>query len=110
MANSKPASEAVAAARLAALGNQTRLRLFRLLVQAGRGGLNVSDLQHHLEIPASTMAHHLTALARADLVMQNRQGREVISIADFEAMDAVVAYLTDQCCAGVTLRRDRGAA
>ena len=86
---------------LAALGNRTRLRLFRLLVRAGADGLNVGDLQRLLEIPASTLAHHLATLSRAGLVAQERQGREVISRADYAAVDGLVAYLTAECCAGV---------
>jgi len=96
-------SEELAAQGMAALGNQTRLRLFKLLVKAGRFGLNVGDLQHLLDIPASTMAHHLAALARADLVKQRRQGRVVICTANYETMNSLTMYLTDQCCDGVQL-------
>ncbi len=60
--------EEQAAKGLAALGNQTRLRLYKLLVKAGRFGLNIGDLQQLLYVPASTMAHHLAALTKADLV------------------------------------------
>ena len=97
-------SETQAVADLAALGNTTRLRLFRLLVQAGHDGLNVSDLQQLLDQPASTLAHHLTKLTQAGLVRQRRNGREVICTADFEQMNGLLAYLTDQCCCGVTLQ------
>lgn len=86
---------------LAALGNRTRLRLYRLLVRAGEDGLNVGDLQRLLEVPASTLAHHLATLARAGLVVQERRGREVVSRADYRAMRALVDYLTNECCAGV---------
>ena len=96
-------SETQAVADLAALGNSTRLRLFRLLVQAGHDGLNVSDLQRLLNQPASTLAHHLAKLTQAGLVQQRRNGREVICTADFEQMNGLVAYLTDQCCCGVAL-------
>ncbi|MDH3235733.1 MAG: metalloregulator ArsR/SmtB family transcription factor [Alphaproteobacteria bacterium] len=96
-------SEEEAARGLAALGNRTRLRLFKLLVQAGPEGLNVGDLQRHLGVPASTLAHHLATLVRADLISQSRQGREVISSANYQSMNALAAYLTDQCCVGVAL-------
>ncbi len=103
MSENECISEEQAARGLAALGNQTRLRLFKLLVKAGRFGLNVGDLQRLLEVPASTMAHHLAALARADLVRQRRQGRVVICTANYEMMNSLALYLTDQCCDGIQL-------
>jgi DNA-binding transcriptional ArsR family regulator len=98
------------ASGLAALGNRARLRLYRLLVRAGEDGLNVGDLQRLLEVPASTLAHHLAALTRAGLVAQERRGREVVSRADYPAMRALVGYLTEECCAGVRLKVDDAAA
>lgn len=86
---------------LAALGNPTRIRLFRLLVRAGPGGLTVGEVQRHLGIPGSTLAHHLASLVSAGLVDQVRQGREVRCTADFATMRALVGYLTDECCQGV---------
>ena len=103
-------TELQAVAELAALGNVTRLRLFRLLVQAGEEGLNVSDLQRLLGQPASTLAHHLAKLTQADLVIQQRQGREVICTANYERMNGLVAYLTDQCCCGVTVQKTENVA
>lgn len=102
--------EQQAAGSLAALGNRTRLRLYRLLVRAGDDGLNVGELQRLLEVPASTLAHHLATLARAGLVVQERRGREVISRADYAAMRGLVGYLTEQCCTGVPLQGDDRAA
>ncbi len=96
-------SEDQAAQGLAALGNKTRLRLFKLLVRAGPDGLNIGDLQRHLDVPASTLAHHLSMLTRAELVGQERRGREVICTANYAAMNGLLAYLTDQCCTGVRL-------
>jgi ArsR family transcriptional regulator, arsenate/arsenite/antimonite-responsive transcriptional repressor len=90
-----------AADSLAALGNRTRLRLFRLLVRAGEAGANVGDLQRLTEVPASTLAHHLAILVRAGLVVQERRGREVICTADYAAMRRLVNYLTEQCCTGL---------
>lgn len=106
MAKPRRPNESRAAQGLAALGNRTRLRLFRLLVRAGPAGLNIGELQRHLGIPASTLAHHLATLTRAGLVQQQKQGREVMCTADYEAVNALVAYLTDECCAGVRLTRD----
>ena len=96
-----------AALCLAALGNPTRIRLYRLLVRAGGRGLNVGDLQRLLAAPASTLAHHVAALVKAGLVVQERRGREVICFANYEAMNRIVGYLTDACCAGVEV--DAGA-
>ncbi|MCB1718031.1 MAG: helix-turn-helix transcriptional regulator [Candidatus Competibacteraceae bacterium] len=94
-----------AAAELAALGNVTRLRLFRLLIQAGHDGLNVSDLQRLLEQPASTLAHHLAKLTQTGLVTQQRQGREVICTANYTCMNELLVFLTDQCCSGVEIQQ-----
>lgn len=95
--------EHTASEALAALGNPTRLRLFRLLVRAGRDGLVVGALQRHLQIPGSTLAHHLSVLARAGLVDQERRGREVVCRAAFDLMHELVGFLTDACCTGVRL-------
>jgi DNA-binding transcriptional ArsR family regulator len=102
--------EQQAADGLSALGNRTRLRLYRLLVRAGDDGLNVGDLQRLLEVPASTLAHHLAALTRAGLVTQERHGREVVSRADYRSMRALVGYLTEECCSGVPRQGDDQAA
>lgn len=90
-----------AALCLSALGNPTRIRLYRLLVRAGGRGLNVGDLQRLLAVPASTLAHHVAALVKAGLVDQERRGREVICFANYETMNRIVGYLTEACCAGV---------
>ncbi|MEM6488963.1 MAG: metalloregulator ArsR/SmtB family transcription factor [Pseudomonadota bacterium] len=84
---------------LGALGNETRLRLFRLLVRAGQGGLTVGDVQARLSVPGSTLTHHIGALRQAGLVVQRRDGRTLRCLPNFEAMHAVVGYLTDACCA-----------
>lgn len=102
--------EAVAADRLAALGNRTRLRLFRLLVRAGDAGATVGTLQRLLDIPASTQAHHLAILARAGLAVQERQGREVVTHADFAAVRDLTSYLTEACCTGIDKASDGAAA
>ena len=87
---------------LAALGHEARLGIFRLLVQAGREGMTVGQIGDHLNMAASTLAHHLRALVDAGLVIQSRNGREVINTANFGEMTHVVEFLTDQCCAGVS--------
>ncbi len=90
-----------AASSLAALGNVTRLRLYRLLVRAGPQGRNVSALRGLLGVPASTLAHHLTVLVHAGLVVQEQRGREVISRVDYAAMGGLMDFLTSECCTGI---------
>lgn len=86
---------------LAALGSEIRLAIFRLLVRAGPGGLNVGQIGAHLDTPPSTLAHHLRALVDAGLVVQERRGREVVNRADYATMRRTVSFLTDECCAGL---------
>jgi DNA-binding transcriptional ArsR family regulator len=95
-----------AADGLSALGNRTRLRLFRLLVKAGDVGMNVGDIQGLIEVPASTLAHHLATLARSGLVLQERHGREIVSRVDYAAMRGLIGYLTEECCAGIDASAD----
>lgn len=83
---------------LAALGNETRLRIFRLLVRAGNEGVAVGDIQQRLGVPASTLSHHLAALRQAKLVSQRREGRTILCAAVYPAMNALIGYLTDECC------------
>ena len=100
---------AAIARALAALGHEARLAIYRLLVRAGADGLNVGEIAQHLKLPASTLAHHLSTLVAAGLVLQERQGREVVNRADYEAMRRTVGFLTDKCCTGVSLSRDHKA-
>ncbi|WP_397543830.1 metalloregulator ArsR/SmtB family transcription factor [Roseovarius salis] len=88
---------------LAALGHDARLSIFRLLVKAGAEGLRVGDIGAHLGMPASTLAHHLSALVEAGLVVQEKRGREVFNRVDYAAMHRVLSFLTSECCAGVSL-------
>jgi ArsR family transcriptional regulator len=99
----KRLGESRAADGFAALGNRARLRLLRLLVRAGTDGLNVTDVGRLMKMPASTLAHHLTALVRAGLVARERRGREVICMADYATIKGAAAYLIEECCAGVDL-------
>ena len=95
---------------LAALGHDARLSIFRLLVKAGDDGLRVSDIGEHLGLAPSTLAHHLSTLVDAGLVLQDKQGREVFNRVDFPAMHRVVGFLTAECCAGVAVRSSEDAA
>ena len=95
---------AQAARCLEKLGNATRLEIFRLLVRAGPAGLAVGEIQEHLEIPGSTLSHHVSHLVNAGLVHQRRQGRVLRCTPNFPLIDQVIGFLTDECCAGVGAR------
>jgi DNA-binding transcriptional ArsR family regulator len=86
------------AARLEALGNPTRLRIYRLLVRAGAAGRPVGKIQERLDIPASTLTHHLRQLETVGLVERHRSGTTHFCSANYEAMSAVLAFLTEECC------------
>lgn len=89
-----------AARCLEKLGNPTRLSIFRLLVQAGNEGLPVGAVQNNLEVPASTLSHHISHLVNAGLVTQTRQGRVLRCTANYGLMESLVGYLSEQCCVG----------
>ncbi|WP_408587567.1 ArsR/SmtB family transcription factor [Novosphingobium sp.] len=85
---------------LGALAQEHRLAVFRLLVQAGAQGMAAGDLAARIGVPPSSMSFHLAQLANAGLVTQRRQSRSIIYTADFAAMNALMGYLTDNCCGG----------
>ncbi len=85
---------------LGALAQEHRLAVFRLLVQAGPDGLAAGALAEALTVPPSSMSFHLAQLSNAGLVSQRRQSRSIIYSADYSAMNALLAYLTENCCAG----------
>lgn len=85
---------------LAALGHATRLSVFRLLVQAGHGGRLAGEIAADLGLPGATLSFHLKELAAAGLVSAEARGRSICYRADFKAMDGLVGYLTENCCAG----------
>lgn len=87
-----------AAARLEALGNPTRLKIYRLLVRAGDPGLTVGKLQSRLSIPGSTLSHHLKALIVVGLVSQERDATTLICRANYPVMRGLVEFLVDECC------------
>src|SRR6476620_7661276 len=88
-----------AAKQLEALGNVTRLEVYRTLVRAGHAGLPVSRVQEKLGIPASTLSHHLHRLILTGLVTQERQATTLICRAHYPAMNGLIGYLADECCA-----------
>jgi ArsR family transcriptional regulator len=87
-----------AARQLEALGNPTRLRVYRALVRAGDAGLPVGRLQDKLKLAASTLSHHLHRLILTGLVTQERQGTTLICRADYPAMRGLLGFLADECC------------
>ena len=91
-----------AALQLEALGNPTRLQLYRTLVRAGDEGLPVGRIQDKLDIAASTLSHHLKRLVDTGLVTQERQATTLICRANYSGMDALIGYLADECCADGT--------
>ncbi len=88
-----------AASRLEALGNPTRLTLFRELVKAGDPGLSVTTLNERVGGALSTLSHHLRKLVLVGLVYQERQGTTLICRANYKTMHGLIDFLTDQCCA-----------
>ena len=95
---------------LAALGHDARLAIFRLLVRKGLDGLRVGEIGQMLDLAPSTLAHHLAALVDAGLVVQERQGREVLNKADYSAMQHLVTFLTSECCEGLPVAAKEDAA
>lgn len=88
-----------AAARLEALGNPTRLRIYRALVKAGDGGMSVGKLQTKLDVAASTLSHHLKSMLIVGLISQERQSTTLICRANYDVMRSLVGFLVDECCA-----------
>ena len=100
-----------AAKQLEALGNPTRLQVYRALVRAGDAGLPVGRLQAKLDIAASTLSHHLHRLIATGLVTQERQTTTLICRAHYPTMGSLIGFLSDECCAdAVSGKADDGAA
>jgi len=91
-------SEAVDA--LESLANETRLGVFRLLVEAGPDGLSAGDIAERMGALQNTMSSHLAKLQRARIITSQRDGRHVIYRADFEALGGLIVYLMKDCCGG----------
>lgn len=89
-----------ALAILRALGQEHRLESFRQLVQAGPDGLAVGELRERLDIPPATLSAHLNILRAAGLVNDQREGRTIRVSADYARMNALLGFLTENCCAG----------
>ncbi|HUG46596.1 MAG TPA: metalloregulator ArsR/SmtB family transcription factor [Sphingomicrobium sp.] len=85
---------------LSALAQEHRLALFRLLVQAGEKGMPAGAIAEALGVPNSSLSFHLAQLRNAGLILQERQHRSLIYRANYKAMNALVGYLMENCCAG----------
>jgi ArsR family transcriptional regulator, arsenate/arsenite/antimonite-responsive transcriptional repressor len=87
-------------AALSALAQDTRLDVYRLLVQAGADGLPAGQIGEHLDLPSPTLSFHLAQLKHAGLVTHRRDGRSIIYAANYPAMNGLLGYLTENCCGG----------
>jgi DNA-binding transcriptional ArsR family regulator len=85
---------------LAALAQDSRLDIFRLLVQSGTDGLPAGQIAERLGLPANTLSFHLNQLRHAGLVTFRRESRSLIYAAEYDTMNALLAYLTENCCQG----------
>jgi DNA-binding transcriptional ArsR family regulator len=95
---------------LAALAQDSRLEVFRLLVQAGPQGLPAGEIAEQLRIPPSTLSFHVKALSQAGLVESRQEGRFIFYSADFAAMNRLLAFLGENCCGGRSCVPDTGVA
>jgi len=85
---------------LGALAQDSRLGIFRLLVQAGPEGMAAGQIGEKLDLPPATLSFHLAGLSRAGLAQSRQEGRFVIYSADFAAMNALLGFLSENCCGG----------
>lgn len=90
----------IAVKRLAALAQETRLAIFRLLVSAGPDGLPVGQIAEKLGVSGATLSFHLKELTHAQLTTARQQGRFIYYTANYDAIDGLLRYLTENCCAG----------
>ncbi len=91
-----------AAARLEALGNPTRLKIYRALAPRRTRGMPVGRLQERLKVPASTLSHHVKGLVSVGLISQVREGTTLVCHAEYETMRGLVDFLVAECCAEET--------
>lgn len=86
------------AASLAELGNTHRLAVFRFLVKAGHRGAPVGEIQKALDIPASTLSHHLARMAKVGLIRQEKHSRSIVCIPEYGHLENLIEFLQDECC------------
>jgi ArsR family transcriptional regulator, arsenate/arsenite/antimonite-responsive transcriptional repressor len=96
----------IAIKALGALAQAHRLKAFRLLVKAGAGGLCAGTLADALGVPNSSLSFHLSQLTHAGLIVQRRLGQSLIYTADYAAMNGLIGYLMENCCAGAACGPD----
>ncbi|WP_191600860.1 ArsR/SmtB family transcription factor [Marinomonas algicola] len=88
----------IAAKCLAELGHATRLNIFRYLVRGGKNGVPVGELQSSLNVPGSTLSHHITRLVSVGLVSQKRDGRTLYCVPQYQELDSLISFLKEECC------------
>ncbi len=89
----------IIAKALKELGHPTRLSIYRSVVRAGYQGIAVGGLQKKLDIPGSTLSHHIASLVSAELISQRRESRTLYCTAEYETLQSVISFLQDECCA-----------
>lgn len=90
----------IAVTQLGALAQESRLAIYRLLVQQGEAGLAAGEIASRLDLPAPTLSFHLAQLKAAGLVQVRRESRSLIYTADYGAMNSLLGFMTENCCAG----------
>lgn len=88
----------VAAKCLAELGHSTRLNIFRYLVRGGKQGVPVGEIQSALNVPGSTLSHHINRLISVGLVTQKRDGRILYCVPQYQELDNLISFLKEECC------------
>lgn len=101
--------ESTIARRLGALGNETRLQIYRILVRAGPEGVPVGELQRRTGVAISTVSHHLHKLISVGLAYQEREGTTLFCHASYDAMDETLGFLTRVCCVDAKSRAEDAA-
>ncbi len=90
----------IAVSALSALAQESRLEIFRFLVQAGKNGVPAGKIGERLDMPLSTLSFHLNQLKQAGLILCRREGRTLFYSANYSSMNDLMAYLTENCCQG----------
>ncbi|MDN3683095.1 metalloregulator ArsR/SmtB family transcription factor [Vibrio tapetis subsp. quintayensis] len=88
----------IVAKALKELGHPTRLMIYKSVVRAGFQGIAVGGIQEQLDIPGSTLSHHISSLVSANLITQRREGRTLYCVAEYDKLASVIGFLQDECC------------
>ena len=88
----------IIAKALKELGHPTRLAIYKRLVKSGKKGLAVGVVQEELNVPGSTLSHHISGLASAGLIKQRREGRTLYCVVEYDKLLSVISFLQDECC------------